>query len=77
MPEAGTGYCAGAWFSLRLGKLRRSAIAVGCQFLQQARQTIGRFVAQPTNRLRNIQPGWLQGRIESVRERQIVMALAP
>ena len=48
-------------------------IAVGCQFRQQARQTIGRFVAQPAHRLGNIEPGWLQGRIESVREREIVI----
>jgi len=44
---------------LRLGRLRRSAIAVGCQFRQQVRQAIGRFVAQPAHRLGNIQPGWL------------------
>ena len=73
MAGAGRGYSAGAWASLHCGKSRRAAIAVGCQFRQQARQTIGRFVAQPTNRLGNIQPGWLQGRIEPVRERQIVV----
>jgi hypothetical protein len=32
MPGAGRGYGAGAWASLRLGKLRRAAIAVSCQF---------------------------------------------
>ena len=68
MPEAGTGYCAGAWFSLRLGKLRRSAIAVGCQFLQQARQTIGRFVAQRNEPSRKY-PAWLASRPDRVRKR--------
>jgi hypothetical protein len=43
---------------LHLGKSRWSAIAVGCQFRQQVRQAIGRFIAQPANRLGNIQPGW-------------------
>jgi len=56
-----------------MGLLRWSAIAVGCQFRQQARQTIRRFVVQPTNRLRNIQLGWLYGWIESVREHEIVI----
>jgi hypothetical protein len=73
IPEAGRGYCAGVCLSLRLGKLRRSDIAVPCQFRQQARQTVGGYVAQPAHGLRNIQPGRLQGRIESVRERQIVI----
>ena len=32
MPGAGRGLCAGAWALLRLGKSRRAAVAIGCQF---------------------------------------------
>src|SRR5262249_28973840 len=55
------------------GNARGAAVAEGGEFGQQVCQTISRLVAQPANRLRNIEPGWLQGRIKPVRERQIVI----
>jgi hypothetical protein len=49
----------GACASLVLGKAGSSAVAEGSEFGQQVCQTIGRLVAEPMNRLGNIQLVWL------------------
>ena len=54
--------------------MRGSAVAEFSEFRQQVRQTISRPVAQPANRLGNIESGWFQCRVEPVRERQIVIS---
>ena len=59
MPEAGRGYGGGAYASLVLGKVRGSAVAEGSEFRQQVCQAICRLVAEPANRLGNVELGWL------------------
>jgi len=59
--EALAGSCAGAWapsFNLRLGKLRWSDIAVLPNSDDMLARLYTGFLAQPTEPLGNIQPGW-------------------
>jgi hypothetical protein len=70
MPGAARGLRCRGMASLGLGKSRRAAVAIGCQFRQQARQAIGRFVAQPAHRLGKIQ--FYSGSVVTAASRRMV-----